>query len=1103
MDSKHNGVFEREQRLDEVVLAYLKAVEAGQRPDHQELLDRHADLLPELAQFFEDADALGGLALRPRSVKPAAALTCESVSATITEGKELGDFRIVREVGKGGMGIVYEAEQMSLRRRVALKVLPFAAMMDPRHLQRFHNEARAASCLHHVHIVPVYFVGCERSVHFYAMQFIEGQSLAELIAVQRRISAREATSAPCSPDATTRPIAKATTQAAPHDAANYRRIAEWGIQAAEALEHAHCLGIVHRDIKPSNLMIDGAGKLWITDFGLARTATDAGLTMTGDVLGTLRYMSPEQALAKHGLVDHRADIYALGATLYELLSLLPTVDGIDREEILRKIAFEEPARPRSYDRAIPADLESIVLKALAKEPADRYSTAQELADELRNYIQNKPLQRTRPVRWIERIWRWCRRKPFLAILIALSAGLALAFVVGLMVSVWLITGQRDEIRDQYKQTLERERDLRIHLYAGDMKLAWQAWLQGDLSRVHELLKRHQPQPDEEDLRTFVWYYLQKVTRGIPVARSLDGHQGDVYYLAYSPDGQTLATAGKDGTTRLWDPTTGQQRLVLHGDGTEVNAVAFSPDGRTLATASDSGQVHLWDCAAGREQGTFRLHQREVATVAFSPDGKTLASGGEDQIVRLWDRTSLKEKAVLTSYGGRIEALAFSPDGKNLSFSAAEPKEPGSSPGDIGRVHHWNLAILQLRGGFSDGGRIYAMVYSHDGRMIAFGGDRSLLHLCDPLTFRLQQTWHGHMNTIQSVAFSPDDRMLASAGDDGVRVWDVASRSLRQVIPTFGERIWCVAFSPDGRTLATCGRNGAVRLYDLGTARHHKAYPTLPRGFWGSVTTVSPDGRTAAAQYGKDYSIRTWKVATGELGPACVGHRDYIMGLWFSTDGKSFLTTSRDKTARLWDLATGKQLVPPLCPPGPVTGAALSPDGSMAVMTFEDRAHFWDTRSGKKLEEVSLGENLDFAAFSPEMRTLAVCRGNLVQLWGLQTHRVEHILSLPSGFSTLAFSPDGTLLAAGTGDGTIKIWNARTGQELYTITGHRHRIAFMAISPDGKTLASGGDDHEVKLWDVRTGQEVASFEAQWGRLSCLVFTPDGKTLICAETNDSHG
>jgi serine/threonine protein kinase len=368
-------------------------------------------------------------------------------------GGTLGDFRIVREVGRGGMGVVYEAEQLSLRRRVALKVLPFAATMDPRHLQRFHNEAQAAACLHHANIVPVYFVGSERGVHFYAMQFIEGQSLAELIAAQRNDAPsggrqppewtlRELTPPARGPDTLTQPIAAATTQAAPRDAAHSRRIAEWGIQAAEALEHAHSLGIVHRDIKPANLMIDGAGKLWVTDFGLARTATDAGLTMTNDVLGTLRYMSPEQALAKHGLVDHRSDIYSLGATLYEMLTLRPAVDGKDREAILGKIAFEEPPSPRSLDRAIPADLETIVLKAIAKEPAERYATAQELADDLRRFLDDRPIRARRPP-WLHRVRKWSQRHRHL---LQMFVAFLVLMVVGLAVSAYLIWCEGERTR---------------------------------------------------------------------------------------------------------------------------------------------------------------------------------------------------------------------------------------------------------------------------------------------------------------------------------------------------------------------------------------------------------------------------------------------------------------------------------------------------------------------------------------------------------------------------------------------------------------------------------------------------------------------------------
>ncbi len=455
MDSEHNGVPERERRLDEVVLAYLKAVEAGQQPDRQELLDRHADLLPELAQFFEDADALGGLAPRSRSVHPAAALAGASVNGTITEGKELGDFRIVREVGKGGMGIVYEAEQLSLRRRVALKVLPFAATMDPRHLQRFHNEAQAAACLHHTNIVPVFSVGCERGVHFYAMQFIDGQPLSSVIHQLREQEKKTATASTQEqtvayqppPDgvsvavSTVRPIAAVTplTSRGGRGRDYYRKVAELGVQAAEALDYAHQLGIVHRDVKPANLLLDGRGNLWVTDFGLAHIQHgEANLTLTGQALGTPRYMSPEQALAKRVPIDHRTDVYSLGVTLYELLTLRPAFMSEDRHELLRQIALEEPAKPRRLERTIPAELEILVLKAMEKRPQDRYATAQELADDLRHWLDDRPIRARRPS-WLQVARKWTRRHQT-AVRVA-SVLLLMFLALGIINGFWWVQKQ--------------------------------------------------------------------------------------------------------------------------------------------------------------------------------------------------------------------------------------------------------------------------------------------------------------------------------------------------------------------------------------------------------------------------------------------------------------------------------------------------------------------------------------------------------------------------------------------------------------------------------------------------------------------------------------
>jgi serine/threonine protein kinase/Tfp pilus assembly protein PilF len=357
----------------------------------------------------------------------------------------LGDYRIVREVGRGGMGVVYEAEQVSLGRRVALKMLPLAAALDSRHLQRFHNEARAAAGLHHSNIVPVYGVGSERGIHYYAMQFIDGQTLASLIAQLRRSATRPVAptgaatdpylprSGAGAPDGESEtPLAAAlSTERAGRGREYFRTVAHWGVQAAEALDYAHQLGVVHRDIKPGNLLVEGRDQLWVTDFGLARIQSEASLTTTGDLIGTLRYMSPEQALAKRIPIDHRTDVYSLGATLYELLTLAPAFGGSDRQELLRQIAFEEPVPPRRLNRAVPGELETIVLKALEKGPQDRYATAQEMADDLERLLKDEPIRARKPPLWL-RLRKWGRRHR--ALVASLVAGVLLLLVVGVVMA---------------------------------------------------------------------------------------------------------------------------------------------------------------------------------------------------------------------------------------------------------------------------------------------------------------------------------------------------------------------------------------------------------------------------------------------------------------------------------------------------------------------------------------------------------------------------------------------------------------------------------------------------------------------------------------------
>ncbi|MBS0207278.1 MAG: serine/threonine protein kinase [Planctomycetes bacterium] len=422
----HDVELDREDQLNVILLDYVEAVERGESPDRMELLDRYPGHIEELKAFFATRDRLDGIAAPLRAVagagKPVnsafeqtAPMSPTSAQVSMADIGQMGDFRLLREIGHGGMGVVYEAEQISLRRRVALKVLPFAAAIDSRQLQRFRNEAQAAAQLHHNNIVPVYAVGTEGGVHFYAMQFIDGQSLAQLLVELRKTSkidrhtGQTLTPEPSLPAADT--VMSSTMISTEHSRQRrnyFRRITKLIRQVADAIEYAHQLGIVHRDIKPANLLLDTNGRLWVTDFGLALIRNNAGLTATGELVGTLRYMSPEQALGTVGIVDHRTDIYSLGVTLYELLTLVPAFDSEDRHDLIRCLAEADPRPPRAVDKDIPHELETIVLKAIAKIPADRYASARELSEDLQRFLDDRPIFARRPT-LIDRIAKWGRR----------------------------------------------------------------------------------------------------------------------------------------------------------------------------------------------------------------------------------------------------------------------------------------------------------------------------------------------------------------------------------------------------------------------------------------------------------------------------------------------------------------------------------------------------------------------------------------------------------------------------------------------------------------------------------------------------------------------
>jgi serine/threonine protein kinase len=403
----------------------------GEKPDPEEYAARHP------AHAEEIRDVLSALRLVP----PTAAQKPEPV--------EIGDYRIIRKVGQGAMGVVYEAEQKTLRRRVALKVLPFGALSDERMVKRFEHEARAAAKLDHPHVVKVFDFGKAQGTHYLAMQFVDGRPMSEAIH-ERRTSGSNAAPAPVvNNDATTVtdaladsvvetvPVAGASTDRPRGDMEYFKKVARWVRDAAAGLEHAAAKGVVHRDIKPGNLLVDRSDQVLVADFGLAKMIDcESGFTATGDILGTLRYMSPEQAKGKKNEVDHRSDIYSLGATLYELLTLTPAIEGNDKVEILRKIETEEPVALRKLDRSIPMDLETVVLKCMRKEAWKRYSTAQELVDDLDRFLSGGRVKAKRRSR-VGRGVRWVRRRPAMTV-----AAIAIAFC--LLIAGWLAVNWKQE-----------------------------------------------------------------------------------------------------------------------------------------------------------------------------------------------------------------------------------------------------------------------------------------------------------------------------------------------------------------------------------------------------------------------------------------------------------------------------------------------------------------------------------------------------------------------------------------------------------------------------------------------------------------------------------
>ncbi|WP_307840468.1 hypothetical protein [Streptomyces sp. G44] len=603
--------------------------------------------------------------------------------------------------------------------------------------------------------------------------------------------------------------------------------------------------------------------------------------------------------------------------------------------------------------------------------------------------------------------------------------------------------------------------------------------------------------DESDLASLLAVYAYRIrptaeaTTGLlaaasrPLQQRLTGHDGDVESAVMSPDGRTVASAGRDTTVRLWNTATGTARTTLRGHEGAVHSVAMSPDGRTVASAGQDGTVRLWNTATGERRQVLTEHQGSVRAVAFSPDGRTLASGGRDGTVRLWYAATGERRATLTGHQGAVRSVAFSPDGHTVAGG-----------GEGGTVRLWNARTGAARG-MLDGhkGAVNAVAFSPDGRTVAGGGRDGTVRLWDPDTGKARLTLTEHTRDAESVAFSPDGRTVVSGGRDGtVRLSDAASGARRAVLSAQGGTMWSVAFSRDGSTVIGGSRDGTVRLWAVATGKTRITVAGQREAV--HAVAFSPDGRTVAGG-GDDGAVRLRDAATGRTRDTLKGGRGAVWSVAFSPDGRTLAGGGRDGTVRLWDAATGEPRHTLTGHQEQVNSVAFSPDGrTLAGAGHDGTVRLWDTATGEQ-RDVLKGHRgaVHSVAFSPGGHTVAGAgQDGTLRLWDPATGTARGVHGAgASPLRSVSFAPDGDTVAGGADDGTVRLWNPDTGRVRAELIGVPRGAQAVAFSPDGRTVASSGRDGSVRLWDASTALQKAVLPGQAGPVRSLAFSPDGRTV----------
>ena len=1027
-----------------------------------------------------------------------------------------GDYELLGEIARGGMGMVFKARHRTLNRIVALKVMAAAELASPDFIKRFRTEAEAAASLDHPHIVPIYEVGEQEGRPYFSMRLVEGGSLDK-----RQL--------PLSPTAAAKLVAA----------------------IARAVHYAHQRGILHRDIKPGNILLDADGEPQLTDFGLAKLLEKGStITRTIAVMGTPAFMSPEQAAGRTKNLTTAADVYGLGAVLYEVLTGQPPFAGGTTMETVRKVLDEEPTRPSAMNFAVDRDLDTVCLKCLEKNPQRRYGSAEALADDLERWLRHEPIV-ARPVGTWERGRKWVKRNPATAGLIATAALALVAITVVSMAMSWRIEAGRRQLEKQSEE--QREQLVRLHVASGTRLVKEHDWFaallyfvealrlddEGRMARVRE--GRHPSAPANEpsvpqrgrvDAHRF---RIAATLRQAPQLVHLWFHDGPVHHAEFSPSGQWIVTASADGTACVRDAETGQLAAAPLRHGAAVEKAIFSPDGTRVATLSQDNSARVWEVATGIPVTDPMVVSGENRFIRFSADGARLVLPG-GTAAQIWDAATGQSIGLPLPRKRTPSSAIFSPDGRSVAVAGLDQVQLFDA--ETGRT---NSPPFTMRLG------AHNVCFSRDGQRLAIAGGLWQAQVWDvtsatPITPILQ-----HHDEVDECRFSPDERWIVTASyDNTARVWD--ANTGEPVSPPLRHqgRVRTARFSPDGRWVATASFDGTARVWDAGTGqlvmpviRHAKAVLAAefsPSGrhlltaswdgtvrMWRLVTNqsarlvlrhqdavnrayFSADGRRIVTA-GLDHSARVWDAATGQPVGQVLPHQNMVVDARFSPDGQKVATACRDGSARLWDYSSGTRLFP-MRHKSVVFHVGFSADGQRLVTASQDNtARVWDARTGNAVTPpLEHRRAVEWAEFSPDGRwVLTASADGTAQIWDATTGRaVNAPLRHNGGVARAHFSPDGTRIVTSCTAGWLaergaQIWDATTGEAAMLPLMHEGGVVRLAFSPDGRLVATGGDDNTARIWNARTGAAVTPSLRHEGLLFAVAFSPDSGRLLTASSD----